>query len=117
MQGAKATSLAAAAAELKACSVDAVDRAARLAPFVLREAADYKFPSALLTLAHLLRALLKSSHEIPKDPLLLQLNHVRVLEPASSQGLPTNDGSRHLAFDTHGPSRASRRCGRKRSSN
>ena len=93
-KGAKATALAAAAAELKARTDADIDRVACLAPFVPREAVDYTFQEAVLTVVRLLEFLVKSAHNLPKEPMLLQINHIRVLEPAADQPLLTNKNNR-----------------------
>ena len=92
--GAKATALAEAADELKTRTSGDIDRVANIAPFVPRDAVDYSSQEAVLTVSRLLDCLLKSAQHLPKEPLLLQINHVRILEPSADQTLLTNDGSR-----------------------
>ena len=67
---------------------------ATMAEFVPHDAVDYLSPAATLTVARVLRAVIRSEDEFPHDESshLFQMNYIRVLEPSAGQNIHTRDG-------------------------
>ena len=90
--GTKADSLTSNAQVLQ--STDNATSIATMAAFVPHDAVDYRSPEATLTVARVLRAVIRSEDELPHDESshLFQMNHMRVLEPSAGQNILTSDG-------------------------
>jgi hypothetical protein len=92
--GERAAQLTAAVQVLQ--STDQATRIAEIPEFIANEKIDYVTPGATLTVAHLLRAIIRSHEEFPaaENNHLFQMNHVRVIGPSVGDRCLTADGSR-----------------------
>jgi hypothetical protein len=92
--GERAAQLTAAIEVLR--STDQATCVTEIPEFVLKEKMDYVTPGATLTVARLLRNIVRSDEGLPdaESTHLFQMNLVRVIEPAVGDCCLTNDGSR-----------------------
>ena len=69
---------------------------AEIPTFVAHDKVDYMSPEATLTVARLLREVIRAQQEFPATDSshLFQLNHVRIREPSVGENVLTSDGNR-----------------------